>query len=86
MIPQCGDLPDLTRFRVLVGCKQVRKALQNGTVRKLFLAKNADPALTQPLAEQSLHSGVSCVWVSSMKELGRACGIDVSAAAAAIVE
>ena len=85
MIPKCGDLPDLTRSRVCVGGKQVKKAIQAGTAQRVFLAVNADPALTSSIAQLSLQSGIDCQWVSSMKDLGRACGIDVGAAAAAVI-
>ena len=50
-IPECGDLPDLTRYHIVVGSKQLRKALQKGTARTVYLAKNADPAVTAPIEE-----------------------------------
>ena len=85
MIPECGNLPDLTRFKVVVGAKQLRKALQNGQARFVFLAKNADPAITMPIEALCRDTHMEFAWVSSMKDLGRACGIEVGAAAAAVV-
>ncbi len=84
-IPQCGNLADLAKSRTVVGVKQLRKALTSGTAKAVFLAQNADPALTEPIAAMCAQSTVPCTWVSSMAELGRACGIEVGAAAAAIV-
>ena len=46
-------------------------------------ARDADPQLTQALAEQAVAQGVETVWFGSRKELGHACGITVGAAAAA---
>ena len=69
----------------VVGAKQIRKALNTGKAQKVFLAKNADPALTEPLAAVCQQNRVECVWVRSMTELGNACGIEVGAAAAAVV-
>ena len=69
----------------VVGAKQIRKALNAGKAQKVFLAKNADPAITEPLAGMCQHNQVECVWVRSMTDLGNACGIEVGAAAAAIV-
>ena len=69
----------------VVGIKQLRKALTSGTAKKVFLAEDADPMLTEPLAELCRKSHIQCAWVPSMKDLGRACGIDVGAAAAAAV-
>ena len=84
-IPQCGDLPELTRSKTVVGAKQLRKALSNGTAKAVFLARNADPALTEPIEEMCLRNSIACTWVPSMTDLGKACGIEVGAAAAAIV-
>ena len=84
-IPHCGNLADLAKHKTVVGAKQLRKALSNGTAKAVFLARNADPALTEPIEEMCSVKSVSCTWVSSMTDLGRACGIEVGAAAAAIV-
>ena len=84
-IPQCGSLPDLSRERIVVGMKQLRKALKNDRALRVFLAENADPALTEPLAAVCKAKGVPCTWVATMADLGRACGIEVGAAAAATV-
>ena len=84
MIPESGHLPDLRGKELLVGSKQLRKALKNGVVSAVFLAQNADPSITEPLAEQCKSAGVCVTWVRTMKELGENCGIDVGTAAAAI--
>ena len=74
---------DLEHSSKVVGVKQVRRALANGTAQRLYLARDADPHLTQALEEQAGHQGVETVWADSMRELGRDCGIAVGAAAAA---
>ena len=85
-IPKCGSLPDLTKFQVIVGAKQLRKALQKGICRYVFLAENADPSITEPIAELCGKTEVPHHWVDSMVDLGRACGIEVGAAAAAVID
>ncbi len=85
-IPPCGSLPDLTGLKVVVGAKQLKKALNKGVARCVFLAKNADPAITDLLAQMCRQSNVSVSWVTTMADLGRACGIDVGAAAAAVID
>ncbi len=72
--------------KVVVGAKQLKKVLSSGAASQVFLAKNADPALTGPLEAMCLINGVSCTWVADMADLGCACGIDVGAAAAAVVD
>ena len=74
-----------TGTKMVVGAKQLRKALQNGRASRVFLAKNADPAITEPLAALCQQHSVPCAWVCSMAELGKQCGIEVGAAAAAAV-
>ena len=86
MIPECGDLAILKTGRVVVGVKQLRKALLSGRARFVFMAQNADPALTEPIKALCQHNQVSYAWVHSMQDLGRACGIEVGAAAAAAVD
>ena len=85
-IPKCGDLPDLGGCKIVVGSKQLRKAIQNGRARFVYLAKNADPAITDPLERMCGEQDIQITWVSSMTELGSVCGIEVGAAAAAVVD
>ena len=84
-IPKCGSCPDLTGFRVVVGAKQLKKALQKGTARYVYLAENADPAITEALSALCRQYDTRFCWVETMAELGRACGIEVGAAAAAVL-
>ena len=85
-IPKCGVLPDLSKGKVVVGSKQLRKALQSGRARYVFLAENADPAITEPLEVMCGQRNIQISWVPTMAELGKACGIEVSAAAAAVID
>lgn len=78
-------LDELKAAGKVVGIKQLRRALSSDSVRKVFLAEDADPRLTEPLLEQCHGLGVCVETIPAMKELGRACGIDVGAAAAGIL-
>lgn len=75
----------ISREKTVVGAKQLRKAVTSGRASRVYLAQNADPAMLAPILAQCKSCKVPCIWVSSMQELGRACGIDVGAAAAAAV-
>ena len=77
---------ELAKYKFIVGAKQLKKALKNGTAHRVFLACNADPAITEPIAALCQHNGVAYAWVKSMTDLGHACGIEVGAAAAAAVD
>ena len=85
-IPECGALPGLSHGKVIVGTKQLKKAVEAGRARCVFLAENADPAVTAPVEELCVQRNIQITWVPSMAELGRACGIEVGAAAAAVVD
>ena len=76
----------LSKCKFVVGIKQLKKALKNGNAKCVFLACNADPAITEPIAALCQQNSVDFAWVKSMTDLGCACGIEVGAAAAAAVD
>ena len=82
------DLDPMLRpgTKMVVGAKQLKKALRDGCVRQVYLAKNADPALTEPLEDLCKQKSVPFAWVPSMLDLGKYCGIEVGAAAAAALK
>lgn len=69
----------------ICGVKQVKKALKDGSVMKLYLASDADRRLTAPILALAENSSIPVVWVASMHMLGRMCGIDVGCSAAAVL-
>ena len=85
-IPKYGKLPDPVKQHLVVGAKQLKKAVKAGRAKYVFLAENADPAVTQPLEILCTANHIQITWVPSMTELGRCCGIEVGAAAAAVVD
>ncbi len=76
-------LSELAEHEKVVGVKQVRRALGGGRAKALYAARDADPALTGPLAALAREKNVPVRWVDTMRALGRACGIAVGAAVAA---
>ena len=85
-IPKYGVDPEMKQEKLIVGAKQLRKALENGRAKRVWLAENADPAITEPLEALCRKYRVSCIWVPSKQDLGKSCGIEVGAAAAAAVD
>lgn len=79
-------LSRLAQRQTVVGSKQLRKALNAGRVTLVVLARNADPAITEPIEAMCQRNSVEYGWVQTMSELGQACGIEVGAAAAAAVD
>ena len=79
-------LMDLSGKRTVAGAKQIRKALASGKAKCVYLAADADPAITEPLLALSQQYHIAAHWVRSMTNLGQACGIEVGAAAAAAID
>ncbi len=70
----------------VVGTNQVKRALKNDMVEKVFIAKDADRRVVDEVVEICKEKGVEIVYVESMKKLGQQCNIDVKAASAALLK
>lgn len=70
----------------VVGIKQTAKALKNNLGSKLYVAKDADIKLLEPILKLAADRSLEIEEVDTMKELGVLCGIDVSAATALIIK
>lgn len=69
-----------------IGSKQTAKAIEKGTARLVFVAKDADEFVTRDIIRACRERQVELIFVDSMAALGNACGIEVGAATAAIVD
>ncbi len=72
--------------RKVVGTKQVTRALKAGTAVRAYVANDADTFIYQQVIRAAEEAGVTCVRVPTMKELGMICGVEVPAAAAAVLK
>ena len=68
-----------------MGLKQTKRAIAAGKVTKVFLAKDADPKLTEPLRAMCRLAQIAVADAYTMAELGRSCGIAVGTAACAVL-
>ncbi|MCH6268782.1 MULTISPECIES: 50S ribosomal protein L7ae-like protein [Neobacillus] len=69
----------------IIGTKQAVKALKEGKVEELIIAADADQKVTAQVVTTAQDLEVPVLYVDSMKKLGKACGIQVGAAAVAII-
>jgi large subunit ribosomal protein L7A len=69
----------------VIGTKQTVKALKEGNVRELIVAKDADAKVTAKVVSEALDINVPILYVDSMLKLGKACGIEVGASSVAII-
>ena len=70
----------------VIGTNQTSKAIDRGRARVVFIAQDADRRVTEPVLRAARERGGEVVEVDSMAILGRACGIAVGAAVAAILD
>lgn len=70
----------------IVGLKQTVKAVRNGTAKYVYVAEDADDFIKQSVLDACGGTDLQIIYVSSMKELGDACGIDIGASTAAIIK
>ena len=73
-------------LKKVVGTKQVKRALSNNKVQKVYIAKDADEKVVAQIVELCEETGIEIVYVETMRELGQQCNIDVSAASAAVLK
>ncbi|GAK13841.1 ribosomal L7Ae/L30e/S12e/Gadd45 family protein [Geomicrobium sp. JCM 19039] len=67
-----------------VGLKRTIKAISDGLATEVFVAEDADHELLRKVSDTAYEKQIPLVMVPSMKKLGKACGIEVNAAAVAI--
>ena len=69
----------------VTGLKQTRRAVSAGRAKLVYLACDADPWLTEPLRALCAQLEVAVEEGHTMEALGRAAGISVGTAAAALL-
>ncbi len=79
-------LRELKNSPRVVGVKQLRKAIGRDEIRRVFLAEDADPAITEPVEALASERAIPVTRVPTMKELGLACGIAVGASTAGLLK
>lgn len=79
-------LANLKHAKKVVGIKQARRAVNNDEAQTVYIAEDADPRVVQDVVDLCNEKSIEIIYVSSMRELGKACGIDVNAAAAAVLK
>lgn len=71
---------------VKIGTKQTMRMVELGRAEEVYVAEDADPRLTSKVITLCKQHAVKVTLVDTMHNLGKACGIEVGAAMAAIVK
>lgn len=70
----------------VIGVKQTTKAIKNGEGKIVYVANNADTEIIRNIEILCKEFSLQIVYVDTMKDLGKLCGIDVGAATALLYE
>ncbi len=78
-------LEELKKSVFVVGIKETARAIEKGEAVHVFVAADADDRVALPLKEACEAKKVPMTTDISKADLGKACGIKVKAAAAAVL-
>lgn len=76
-----GDLP---KDRLIVGLKQVLRGIEEGAVRCVVVASDADAFIVERITEKAKAADVEISWCPTKEELGKLCRVAVPTATAAV--
>jgi len=69
-----------------IGIKQSLKAVEADSVKMVFLAGDADEKIISGLKIICQQKNIEVFYVETMKQLGKACGIEVGASAVCLLK
>ena len=69
-----------------IGIKQSLKVVEADNAGVVFIASDADEKITGTLKELCIAKSIEIVYIDTMKQLGKACGIEVGASAVTILK
>lgn len=78
-------LEELSVSGKVIGVKQSRRAIREGRAKRVYVAYDADPAITESVTEGCTEAGIPVETGHTMAQLGQACRISVGASVVAIL-
>ena len=84
----CLEVAAMERLKTanrLVGRRQSERAIQAGQAACVYVAEDADPWVRQPVLELCAAHHTPVVPVPTMRELAKACQVEVPTAVAAVL-
>jgi large subunit ribosomal protein L7A len=80
------SLERLKQENRVVGIKQTLRIIQENNTSLVFLANDADKKIIDDVLEKCMEKNIKVERIETMKQLGKACGIDVGASVACILD
>lgn len=78
-------ITELASQEKVIGVKQSRKMIREGRARQVYLACDADPSITDPVARSCAEANIPVRSGFTMAQLGQACRITVGASVVAVL-
>lgn len=69
-----------------IGIKQTIKAVEKNMAAKVYIARDADEKVTASLKNLCITNAIELEYIDTMKQLGRAVGIEVGASAVCVLK
>lgn len=79
-------LENLKSSNKTVGLKQSVRAVEKMMAKQVFIAKDADERVVGRVKELCLQNNVPIVYVDTMKQLGKACDIEVGSSVVCLLK
>lgn len=79
-------LSELLDGNKAIGLKQSQRAIEENRVKCAYIAQDAEARVTEPFVSLCRQNNITVYLVSTMKELGDACEIDVGAAVVTLLK
>ena len=76
----------LRNKKFLAGLKQSRKAILAKKATLVYIAKDADEYIKLPLEDLCKREGIEVLYTETMKELSKACHVEVPTAVAVLLK
>lgn len=68
------------------GIKQTKKIVKLGNAKTVYIARDAESHVVSQLEALCKNANIKIIYINSMKELSKMCGIKVNTSAAAILK
>lgn len=78
-------LEEFEKTRIKTGFKEVMNLISENNAERVYVAEDCDESLKDKIIEAAAAAGMSVEGFPTMKELGKACKIDVGASCAAVI-
>ncbi|GGJ29160.1 ribosomal L7Ae/L30e/S12e/Gadd45 family protein [Paenibacillus hunanensis] len=72
--------------RIKIGTKQTMRNVEQGQAEEVYIAQDAEQHLITKIVQLCEKHNVKVTYVETMKELGKACGIEVGSAMAVVLK